>query len=603
MCPLAATGSLRDIFDMKERDPSQDSAQIVDHEHRAEIVDRLYDVAIDPIRLEQLLEAWEGSIAPMRVGPVEAAIPLEDPEIEAHIGRARVFLDRYEATREDGGYRSILADIPRFAAFISDGGASIVACNRAASVAFGVSDGADMSVLPFDPEDTATLRGVIRKVAAGKAEKVVTLRIRSTSNGGPVIVRVSPVERDTDAAQQPPLALVMSTELVWPEGFAVTVQEAFGLTPAEVEIVCAITLGHPLKDIAEARGRSVETVRTQVRSILAKTETHSQSELVRVVLGLMDVALIPTVGAGPLPRAGGLLDRPFRQLRLPDGRRLEWIEFGDPEGAPCLYMHLDYGLIRWPALAEQAAGLRGIRVIVPVRAGYGRSDLHGRGVDHLDGCTSDYAAVLRHLGLRRVAVLALGADLRFAINLSLMHPGLVTGILGCAAQLPLRTAGQYERMDKWQRFILANARYAPRVLPFLVQAGFSLARRLGKEAFFAQVNGGSPADMATFARPDVREAVLVGSEVCLGAKQSAHEAFSRECIGSERDWSGIVKACAVPVVLLQGDQDPQTPIQTVRELMVDFPRIEVSFVPHTGQLLFFAEWPLVLDRLVPFLPC
>jgi DNA-binding NarL/FixJ family response regulator len=87
---------------------------------------------------------------------------------------------------------------------------------------------------------------------------------------------------------------VLSTELVWPEGFETTVQEAFGLTGAEVEIVRGITLGLPVKDIAEARGRSAETVRTQLRSILAKTETHSQSELVRVVLGLMDVALIPT---------------------------------------------------------------------------------------------------------------------------------------------------------------------------------------------------------------------------------------------------------------------------------------------------------------------
>ena len=64
--------------------------------------------------------------------------------------------------------------------------------------------------------------------------------------------------------------------------------------------------------------------------------------------------------------------------------------------------------------------------------------------------------------------------------------------------MPLRTAAQYERMDKWQRFILANARYAPKVLPFLVQAGFSLARRLGKDVFFAQVNGGSPADIEAF---------------------------------------------------------------------------------------------------------
>ncbi len=367
-------------------------------------------------------------------------------------------------------------------------------------------------------------------------------------------------------------------------------------------MVRGITLGLPLRDIADARGRSVETVRTQLRSILSKTETHSQSELVRVVLGLMDVALIPAVVNAPTARATGLEDRPFRALRTPDGRRLEWIEFGDRAGVPVVFMHLDFGLIRWPASAERAAKKRGLRVVVPVRAGYGRSDLHDKGADHLAGVTADYAAVLDHLGIRRAAIICMGADLRFAMNLSILRPALVSGIIGCAAQLPLRTAVQYERMDKWQRFILANARYAPRVLPFLVQAGFSLARRLGKEKFFSQVNGGSPADMDAFARADVREAVLVGSETCLGAKKSAHEAFTRECIGSEKDWSAVVRACTVPVVLLQGDQDPQTPVLTMRELMVAFPHLTVEFLPHTGQLLFFAEWPQVLDRLDDLLP-
>ncbi len=583
---------------MKERAAGKETAQIAERDHKAEIVDRLYDVAIDPIRLEELLDVWEVRLAPLRVGPVESAITLVDDEIEQHLQRATVFLDRYEATREAAGYRSVLEDIPRSAAFLSDGGASIGACNRAAQIAFGIEEGSPAAQLPFEPEDIETLRGVVRSVASGRAEKVVTLRIRSLITSSPVIVRVSPVESDAPR----PLALVLSTELVWPVGFEVTVAEAFGLTAAEVEVVRGITLGLPLRDIADARGRSVETVRTQVRSILSKTETHSQSELVRVVLGLMDVALIPTVVNAPTARATGLEDRPFRELRTPDGRRLEWIEFGDPAGAPVVYMHLDFGLIRWPAGAERAAKKRGLRVVVPVRAGYGRSDLHDKGADHLAGVTADYAAVLDHLGIRRAAIICMGSDLRFAMNLSTLRPALVSGIIGCAAQLPLRTAVQYERMDKWQRFILANARYAPRVLPFLVQAGFSLARRLGKEKFFSQVNGGSPADMDAFARADVREAVLVGSEICLGAKKSAHEAFTRECVGSEKDWSAVARACTVPVVLLQGDQDPQTPVLTMRELMVDYPQLTVEFLPHTGQLLFFAEWPRVLDRLDALLP-
>ncbi|WP_169052314.1 LuxR C-terminal-related transcriptional regulator [Tabrizicola sp. YIM 78059] len=574
---------------MTESRPSTNVAILADRDHRAEIVERLYDVAMDPIRLEELLEVWEDRAAPLR----DSAIPLEDPEIEAHLQRATVFLDRYEAVQEAAGKPSVLADIPRSAAFISDGGATIHACNRPAEVAFGISEGGAFAALPFDEEDRELLKGVIRRVAARKAEKVVTLRIRSTVTGSPVILRVSPVE----AGAARPLALVVSTELVWPEGFETTVQEAFGLTTAEVEIVRGVTLGLPLRDIAEARGRSLETVRTQVRSVLAKTETHSQSELVRVVLGLMDVALIPTGGESFGGPRGMLEQRPFREIRGPDGRRLTWIEFGDPRGRPVLYMHLDFGLTRWPAPAERAAAARGLRVIVPVRQGYGRTEPLPKGADHLEGVTRDYAAILDHLQVTGAVAIPLGADLRFALNLSLKRPDLVRGIVGAACQLPIRSASQYERMDKWQRFILANARHAPKVLPFLVQAGFSLARRLGKEAFFRQVNGGSQADMETFSHPDVRVAVLEGSDVCMTRTWSAHAAFTAECLGSERDWSALVRMARVPVLLLQGDQDPQSPVQTIRELAAEYPHLDIRFLPGTGQLLFFAEWPQVLDAV------
>nr|MCU0910948.1 hypothetical protein [Paracoccaceae bacterium] len=66
-------------------------------------------------------------------------------------------------------------------------------------------------------------------------------------------------------------------------------------------------------------------------------------------------------------------------------------------------------------------------------------------------------------------------------------------------------------------------------------------------------------------------------------------------------WSDLVHAARVPVRLLQGDQDPQTPVVTVREQMAQFPALDVSFLPHTGQLLFFKEWQRALDELEPFL--
>ena len=566
--------------------------QAIGSEAKAEIVDRLYEVALDPIRLEDLLDVWEDRIAPLRG---DGASAVEDADLEAHVGRASVFLDRFEATRPDGGYRSLLNEVPRRAAFVSDGQA-IVAFNGVAAQALGLAEGDGLGDLPFEPGDLTTLGAEIRHLASGRGGQVATLRIRRSGGGAPVIVRLSRVE----SAHKKPLALVLSTELAWPEGFDETVQDAFGLTPAEAEIVQGICLGHPVREIARRRRRSAETVRTQLRSILAKTETHSQSELVRVVLGLMDVATTPLgrTGTGGGPRASALVTRTLRQA---DGRSLDWIEFGAPGGRPVLYMHLDYALVRWPRRAEREAARRGLRIVVPVRAGYGGTSPVPRGADHVTTVALDYAAVLDHLGLAAMPVIALGADLRFALKLSLLRPDLVTGILGCAAQLPLTSPAQYERMDKWQRFILANARYAPKVLPFLVKAGFSLARRLGKEKFFAQVNGGSPADMETFADPEVREAMLSGSDVTLSDTKSAHEAFAQECLSCERDWSDLVRAARVPVRLLQGDQDPQTPVVTVREQMAQFPALDVSFLPHTGQLLFFKEWHRALDELEPFL--
>ena len=38
----------------------------VDLKHKSEIIDRLYDVAVDPARYEALLDVWEARMRPLR---------------------------------------------------------------------------------------------------------------------------------------------------------------------------------------------------------------------------------------------------------------------------------------------------------------------------------------------------------------------------------------------------------------------------------------------------------------------------------------------------------------------------------------------------------
>ena len=58
----------------------------------------------------------------------------------------------------------------------------------------------------------------------------------------------------------------------------------FGLTPKEFAVAHFIASGLSPKQTAEKIGRSTYTVRTQLKSIFSKTDTHRQNELVALLL-------------------------------------------------------------------------------------------------------------------------------------------------------------------------------------------------------------------------------------------------------------------------------------------------------------------------------
>lgn len=560
----------------------------------SEIIERIYDVAVDPSRYEAMLDVWEQRLSVLRLkADEEACLPIEaDHGIEAHLERADIFLQRLFDLQADLGRSPI--DLEAKAAFLVDHSLRIDSVNEAAGVTLRLAPGTPLDDLPLFDDDLAKLKAAMRRQLSMKAPEPTLLRFTSAQSKRSILFHVA---CHVPSGEQKPFVLVRTTELGWPPYLSQTMREAFSLTAAEVEVVRALAEGRSLKEISEERGRSLATVRTQISAILAKTETHSQTELIRLTLGLMDV-----VGSLPSVRkarsdASSLLPIPFQSRTTPDGRRSDWIEFGDPQGRPILFLPLDYGMIRWPRQAEIAAEQRGIRVISPVRPGYGYSAQLPAGVSYREGVGADLLGLLDHLGIEKATALVMGADLRFAMALARLDPSRLHGIFGCSAALPVLNARQYERMGKWHRFILANARYAPRILPFLVRSGFALARSVGKASFFRSVNASSPADLRTFSDPDIRAAILMGSDICLGPDHSAHEVFARECIDSESDWGDLVRGCPVPVRLLQGAEDPQCPAQTVRELMPVFPHLDIEIVEDAGQLLFFQEWPRVLDEL------
>ena len=78
---------------------------------------------------------------------------------------------------------------------------------------------------------------------------------------------------------------VFITDPEWVDlNFHRKISSLFGLTPAEASLVNALVDSYSLKEYAERQDISFNTVRWHLRNILAKTQTKSQAELMKVVL-------------------------------------------------------------------------------------------------------------------------------------------------------------------------------------------------------------------------------------------------------------------------------------------------------------------------------
>jgi DNA-binding CsgD family transcriptional regulator len=138
------------------------------------------------------------------------------------------------------------------------------------------------------------VRGV-RGATQGRRQ-MLTLRNGEDSLSVACVPLFQPYERDT------PSVLLMLARQVGTQNLAIAFfSRTHGLTPTEESVLKALCEGLAVHEIANANGVSVNTVRTQVRSLRDKTGIHSMRLLVQKV-----GALPPVVPVGLTAFAGGI---------------------------------------------------------------------------------------------------------------------------------------------------------------------------------------------------------------------------------------------------------------------------------------------------------
>jgi pimeloyl-ACP methyl ester carboxylesterase/DNA-binding CsgD family transcriptional regulator len=549
------------------------------------VVDCIYSSAIEPGRFEYLVESWDRQLRDAGYSS-EALSLFSEKGLAAHVDRAQGIAARVSSASR-GTAAEIAVNQIQTAAFVCSRAGRIVAANAAALSAFGAAPGMSLSYLPVSAESAGRLSRSIEEVASARDARQELLRLSSKSPGRSFFTLVRAIAGEDGQK----LALTVTTEHVWQARVEAALQKAFAFTGAENEVLRLILSGVSVAEIASLLARTESTIRSHIHSLLAKTGTRSQAELLTLTLAFQEPA-----GEASLLATGPVLTlraNPFETLILPDGRRLDYLRLGDPAGRPFIWLHGTLSQCRLPRAAEAWLNERRLAMVVPVRAGYGYSSPLPPKRDPIAIGVADISILRNRLCIGPGPVVAHGNDFLLATALANYDSAAVTRIIGVGAAFPIETREDYARLGIWARFFRANARYAPNMVTLLGRGVRAYIGAVGFEAYAEKVLRGT-VDADALRDPEIRAAVIAGSEVVFSPSVDPSEAFSADMLAVHRDWRPNLTSLKVPVTLFHGEGDPNCPFETAAAHCRANPSWRISAFKGAGSFVHHAHWlPLV----------
>lgn len=133
----------------------------------------------------------------------------------------------------------------------------------------------------------ALFADAIARLAAQATPTVLSIPVPATMDRTATIVHLVPVRRNArDVFTAAACFLVVTPVNPSAVPSAGMLQALFDLTKAEARVAKGIAEGHAPADLARTLGLSVDTVRTQLKSVFAKVGVSRQADLVRLLGGL-----------------------------------------------------------------------------------------------------------------------------------------------------------------------------------------------------------------------------------------------------------------------------------------------------------------------------
>ena len=285
-----------------------------------------------------------------------------------------------------------------------------------------------------------------------------------------------------------------------------------------------------------------------------------------------------------------------QQLRIGGGRRIDFVDLGDPAGVPALYLHgtpSSAGEARW---LHGAACVQGVRLVSPDRPGYLQSERSP--VASFVAVAEDVVAVADALALARFAVVAFSGGAGYALATASLAPERVTVVhIGGGIGSLAGVAGKDLPLPRRLMFKLVAG--VPAVFGPVLAGGFRLlrrgiAKRLDAPAeaatwfFKGPAQGAQIAAVAEYIRitapDDLRDEL---SDFAEGTR--ATRAIVDDLKAYVRPWPFDLSTLTTRVELWHGRNDPAAPIAFAERMASDLPNAELHAFTDEGHFVFHAH--------------
>ncbi len=280
---------------------------------------------------------------------------------------------------------------------------------------------------------------------------------------GPVFVVATKNDLLEVTGRSGPFVALKVARATWNPDLVPLLEAAYGLTPAEIEILEGLVEGGSVSSVAIERERSVRTVRTQLTHIFGKLGLSSQTEL---ALFLATLTQLMTKEKSPSD-----IGKSWQSLSSDDiarhkisiaGRDVAYLKYGDPDGVPVLMLHSTTPPEMIPEFRKECRRA-GLNVVAIHKPGSGGSSPRPA-QDGPAELAADYAAVLDAENIDRAIIAGHCSAGLYALQFADTYKSRSQAVILIDTGVPFKNRRELMKLPKSLRRTFLPARYIPEVL-------------------------------------------------------------------------------------------------------------------------------------------